>query len=180
MEAGKGLSCQSVRSLVAPSSRFSVKNGLPLAPLASNNCAHKCGPRLWGVSAAEGLPQTHPAPSAAVCGPTRQEQRARGRDSSSSKEARTTASPSSRQPPQRRRSSPRSLIRNLPEPADMRGTKLSPGLQDPAGHPIGAGEPRGASVAILLRTIGEGLRGHNFHFSLPRHPRFSPKQHLPR
>ena len=121
MEAGKGLSCQSVRSLVAPSSRFSVKNGLPLAPLASNNCAHKCGPRLWGVSAAEGLPQTHPAPSAAVCGPTRQEQRARGRDSSSSKEARTTASPSSRQPPQRRRSSPRSLIRNLPEPADMAG-----------------------------------------------------------
>ena len=97
VEAVKGLSCQSVRSLVAPSSRFSVKNGLPLAPLATNNCAHKCGPCLWGVSVAEGLPQTHPAPSAAVCSPTRQEQRARGRDSSSSKEARTTASP--QQPP---------------------------------------------------------------------------------
>lgn len=152
MEAGKGLSCQSVRSLVAPSSRFSVKNGLPLAPLTSNNCAHKCGPRLWGVSAAEGLPQTHPAPSAAVCGPTRQEQRARGRDSSSSKEARTTASPSSRQPPQRRRSSP-------PE-SDQKPTRaggdggrgrdwLGTGYKRPRRAPAAAGVgPRVSSGAV--------------------------------
>lgn len=93
MEAGKGLTCLSVRSLVAPSSRFSVKNGLPLAPSPLITAPASVG-LAFGVCQRQRVSPRHIRhPLLQFAAPPWQEQRARGRDCSSSKDARTSASP---------------------------------------------------------------------------------------
>ena len=152
MEAVKGLSCQSVRSLVVPSSRFSVKNGLPLAPLATNNCAHSVGP-AFGVCQWQRVSPRHIRhPLLQFAAPPGRSKEPGAETAPPAKKPEPQPPPSSRQPPQRRRTSPRSLIRNLPEPAEMAGGGRDwpgTGYKRPSRAPAAAGVgPRVSSGAV--------------------------------
>ena len=116
----------------------------PTGALTTNNCAHKCGPRLWGVSATEGLPQTHPAPSAAVCGPP-------GRSKEPGAETAPPAKmPEPQPPPPRPPASPET--EDLPPESDQKPAGACRGGRGPrlAGNRIGA--PQQSTCSGQSRT----------------------------
>lgn len=167
-------------------------------PLTTNNCARKCGPRLWGVSAAEGLPQTRPAPSAAAVAPP-----GRGREPGA--ETAPPAEMPEPQPPQRPRASPRSPWRQRagagigwkqdastpaehlqwpePDPESPWGlwTRMTP-TTTPAWQPLAC---MSARALIKCRVLGPrvwtplqvlGSRPRNVHFQWSRGPLLSERQ----
>lgn len=153
----------------------------PIGPLTTNNCTPKCGPRLWGVSAVEGLPQTRPAPSAAACSPAGQGQRqllqqrcqspSLPRDGGPPPGARGDSGRGPGLAGNRMRAPQQSLQWPEPDPESPRGlwTRMTP-TTTPTWQPLACMSARalikcrvlGPSVWTPLRVLGS--RSRNVHF----------------
>ena len=139
METRKGLTFVRVRNLVAPSSRFSVKRGCSLAPSPLITAPQVWAPPLGCVSGRRSPPDTS-GTLCCSCGPAGQGQRARGRDSSSSRDARAPASPETEGLP--------------PEPVETAGGGRD-WLETGCKHPSRAPAMAGARPRVSLGAVDE-------------------------